>query len=86
MEKKLYSEEEIQNSRARVKAITECIEKNCLKEKMVIQWSTEYQRYLVSVSDLPGCMADGKTREEAIANAETVIGEWIETAKMLGRI
>ncbi len=30
-------------------------------------------------------MADGKIYQEAIANAETVIEEWIETARDLGR-
>jgi excisionase family DNA binding protein len=30
-------------------------------------------------------MADGATRQEAIANAEIVIREWIETAQSLGR-
>jgi excisionase family DNA binding protein len=53
--------------------------------QMVINWSEEDQAYLVEISELPGCMADGATRQEAIANAEIVIREWVETAKSLGR-
>lgn len=53
--------------------------------QMVIYWSDEDQSYLVEVPELPGCMADGKTRQEALANAETIIQEWIETARELGR-
>lgn len=30
--------------------------------------------------ELPGCMADGKTPEEAVKEAQTVIELWIETA------
>jgi len=52
---------------------------------MIVNWSEEDQAYLVEVPELPGCMADGVTRMEAIANAEVVIREWIETAQSLGR-
>ena len=31
--------------------------------------------------ELPGCMAHGRTRREAISNAEAAIDLWIETAK-----
>jgi predicted RNase H-like HicB family nuclease len=37
------------------------------------------------VPELPGCAADGETRQAALAAVEVVIGEWIETAKELGR-
>ena len=53
--------------------------------ELIIFWSEEDQRYLVEVPELPGCMADGKTYQEAIKTAETVISEWIETAQSLGR-
>jgi len=37
------------------------------------------------VPELPGCMADGRTYQEALSNAEVIISEWIETAKEIGR-
>jgi predicted RNase H-like HicB family nuclease len=55
------------------------------KYEMVIYWSVEDQAYVVEVPELAGCMADGKTYAEAVANAEVIIGEWIETARELGR-
>ncbi len=54
--------------------------------QMIIYWSDEDQAYLVEVPELPGCMADGKTRQEALANAESIIQEWIETALDLKRV
>lgn len=53
--------------------------------EMIIYWSKEDDRYLVEVPELPGCMADGKTRSEALVNAERIISEWIEVAKEDGR-
>ena len=55
------------------------------KYEMIIFWSAEDQAYIVEVPELAGCMADGKTYAEAVANAEVIIEEWIETAKELGR-
>ena len=52
---------------------------------MVIYWSAEDDAYIVEVPELAGCMADGKTYGEAVANAEIIIGEWIGAAKELGR-
>ncbi|MGQ9630758.1 MAG: type II toxin-antitoxin system HicB family antitoxin [bacterium] len=55
------------------------------KYEVIIYWSDEDQAFIAEVPELPGCAADGKTYQEALANAEVVIQEWIETAKELGR-
>jgi predicted RNase H-like HicB family nuclease len=54
------------------------------KYEIIIYWSEEDKAFIVEVPELPGCMADGKTYQEAISNAEVIIQEWIETAKELG--
>ena len=56
-----------------------------IKYELIIYWSDEDQTFVVEVPELPGCMADGDTYEQAVANASRVIGEWIETATDLGR-
>ncbi len=53
--------------------------------EMIIYWSDEDEAFVVEVPELPGCMADGRTYRDAVANAEVIIQEWIETAKELGR-
>ena len=55
------------------------------KYELVIYWSNEDNAFIVEVPELPGCMAYGATYQEAVANAERVIGEWVETATELGR-
>jgi predicted RNase H-like HicB family nuclease len=55
------------------------------KYELIIWWSHEDDAFLVEVPELPGCLADGATYEEALANAQVVISEWIETATSLGR-
>jgi predicted RNase H-like HicB family nuclease len=40
--------------------------------------------YLIEFPDLPGCISDGETIGEAIANGEDAISCWIETAKQHG--
>ena len=53
--------------------------------EIVLYWSSADISFIAEVPELAGCAADGQTRLEAIANAEKVIEEWIETAKELGR-
>ena len=55
------------------------------KYKTIVYWSEEFGHYIAEVPELPGCIADGKTPNEAMANAQENIGLWIETAKEIGR-
>ena len=56
-----------------------------IKFEVIIYWSDEDQAFIAEVPELPGCAADGATYQEALANVELVIQEWIDTAKELGR-
>ena len=65
--------------------------------ELIIYWSKDDDCFVVEVPELPGCMADGQTYAEAVANAEQIIEEWIavtqrdgarpgfQTARKLGR-
>ena len=53
--------------------------------EIILYWSEEDQAFIAEVPELAGCAADGATRQEAIANAEVIIAEWLETARTLGR-
>ena len=56
-----------------------------LKYEVILYWSQEDEAFLAEVPELSGCMADGATYAEVVANVEVIIQEWIETAKELGR-
>jgi predicted RNase H-like HicB family nuclease len=56
-----------------------------MRYEFIIYWSKADDSFIVEVPELPGCMADGATYEEAVANAQVVVQEWLDTAKSLGR-
>ena len=57
-----------------------------VRYKIILYWSEPDQAFIAEVPELAGCAVDGATRQEALANVEVVIGEWIETARELGRV
>jgi predicted RNase H-like HicB family nuclease len=42
--------------------------------------------FVAAVPDLPGCMSDGETPEEALANVRDAIAAWIDEARALNRM
>lgn len=41
--------------------------------------------YLGAAPDLPGCLSDGATPDEALRNAQAAIDEWLSAARAAGR-
>ena len=56
-----------------------------VRYEIIMYWSEDDQAIIAEVPELPGCVADGATYQRALANVQTIIAEWIETAKELGR-
>ncbi|MGH9610080.1 MAG: type II toxin-antitoxin system HicB family antitoxin [Bryobacteraceae bacterium] len=55
------------------------------KYEIILYWSDEDEAFIAEVPELAGCAADGGTRQEALANVEIVISEWLKTARDLDR-
>ena len=55
------------------------------KYEIIIYWSAADSAYIAEVPELPGCMADGESYQEALGNAQIIVGQWLETATSLGR-
>ena len=56
-----------------------------IKYEVILYWSEEDQAFIAEIPELPGCMADGITYQEALENVEVIAKEWIETAREQGR-
>jgi antitoxin HicB len=41
--------------------------------------------YLIQFPDLPGCMSDGETLDEAIANGKDAVQAWLHAAKEMNK-
>ena len=53
--------------------------------QIILFLSLEDEAFIAEVQELPGCMADSSTYQEALQNIEIIMQEWIETAQELGR-
>lgn len=49
--------------------------------EVISYWNAEDAAFLAEVPELPGCAADGATYQDALANVEVIIREWVETAR-----
>ena len=51
-----------------------------IKYEVIVYWSNEDDCFISEMPELPGCMSDGKTYEEAITNIAQVAKMWIEVS------
>ena len=56
-----------------------------MKYEIILYWSEADDAFIAEIPELPGCMADGATEEEALFNVKVIAKEWVETARELGR-
>lgn len=54
------------------------------KYEIIIHWSEEDNAFVAEVPELQGCMAHGKTDDEALKNIKEAISLWIDTASEFG--
>ncbi len=49
--------------------------------ELIVYWNADDHLFIAEIPELPGCMAHGMTRAEAVASAEEAIAFWISTAR-----
>ncbi|MDA1128056.1 MAG: type II toxin-antitoxin system HicB family antitoxin [Chloroflexi bacterium] len=54
------------------------------KYEITLYWSEEDTSFVAEVPELPGCIAHGKSQEEALASAQDAVQLWIDTAIEFG--
>lgn len=54
------------------------------KYEVIIYWSNEDKVFVAEVPELPGCVAHGDTKADALASADEAIQLWIDTAQEFG--
>ncbi len=59
--------------------------KQPIKYRVDISWSDEDRCYVARVPELPGCVTDGNTLEEAAAHAQEAIQSYIQSLDEQGK-
>lgn len=54
--------------------------------EIIIYSSNADSAYIAEVPDLPGCMADSISYQDARSSAQTIIAQWLETEASVGRV
>lgn len=54
--------------------------------RQVLLYQDEGGVWIAEVPSLPGCVSDGQTRDEALANVQEAITLWIESALAHGEL
>ena len=52
--------------------------------QILVAWSPEDQLFVAQVSDLPGCMAHGETKNDALDNARDAIQLYLDVLSQSG--
>ena len=53
--------------------------------EVIIWWSEEDNAFIAQAPELPGCMAHGNTKSEALTNINDAVQHWLDTAREFGR-
>lgn len=56
------------------------------KHSVLMYWSEADDVFVTEALELPGCMAHGDTREEALQSIQEAMALWIEVAREHGRV
>jgi predicted RNase H-like HicB family nuclease len=49
--------------------------------KVILEYDPEYEGYVIECPALPGCVSQGKTKEEALENIKDAIKGYLESLK-----
>lgn len=73
------------NEAASEEFLEEEVDRVSRRFKVILDWNEDEGGYTVTVPSLPGCVTEGETREEALANAQEAILGYLDVLKAQGK-